>query len=383
MMGAKTEDFSIFLTSRVKRYGNKPSDFEVRFPSPIELQGSEWDVGLLSMYYNHSWYSIHRDMEIGVIIQDPPELTQRTRREADDGEGEQANKRSRRDLDMPEEISLNAIREQQQDQQRSAPPPPPSTQTGGGTFNAEELNRQANSVDEPSVSNQGQSYANEKDDDFDTPFKKSVQLLRERLQIRESYIKFTRIQSANHTNTSYLVTYIAHAINEAAGNELNLELDYNPVKRRAKIRSRRKIVYLVAEYEHSFLYALGLETTDTENQLGRPVQVEFRAQPQSDQFYYGKREVNIRKFSGIYVYTDIIEHSLVVDSLVPCLGYAPITTDFGQLGEFYQNPPIYHRVNRTSIPSIHISLRTHTGELLPMVDGETTIHLHFRRRFRI
>ena len=61
-------EFRLYLTSRVKGEANQPGDFVTNFPSPIELEGSEWEVGIESLHYLHSWYDIYKDMSLAIII---------------------------------------------------------------------------------------------------------------------------------------------------------------------------------------------------------------------------------------------------------------------------------------------------------------------------
>ena len=139
----------------------------------------------------------------------------------------------------------------------------------------------------------------------------------------------------------------------------------------------------MTEYEHSFLEYLGFTMFDDFLELGLPIKLEYIFAPVRKSPLSGTRPVYVRKFTGIYVYTDIIEYSIVGDTVAPCLTYVPIDSKFGELGHYIQNPPIYHRVNRGEISTIEISLRTHVGELLPMTHAEVNVQLDFRRRYKI
>ena len=85
----------------------------------------------------------------------------------------------------------------------------------------------------------------------------------------------------------------------------------------------------------------------------------------------------------MYIYSDIIDHVNVGDTLAPCLAYVPIDTKYHELGHYNSNPPKYHRVKGCHLNSIEISMRFHTGEVVPMEDGETMIILHFHRKYRL
>ena len=96
-----------------------------------------------------------------------------------------------------------------------------------------------------------------------------------------------------------------------------------------------------------------------------------------------ENEVTLMTYPGMYVNTDIIEHVMVNENELQSLAYVPLDTKYGELGRFIQNPPVYHRVSRTELSSIQISLRSYKGQLVPMDGGETTLLLHFRRRYRL
>ena len=70
-MAVQQDDFSIFLSSRVDSSPNNTSaQFETKLSSPIRLEGSEWEVGLVNLNYCHTWYSLPKTLEFGMIVAD-------------------------------------------------------------------------------------------------------------------------------------------------------------------------------------------------------------------------------------------------------------------------------------------------------------------------
>ena len=66
-------DFRLYLTSRVPGDGNQPGEFRTHFNSPLELEGADWEVGIESLHYLHSWFDIYKDMNVAMLIRDPGE----------------------------------------------------------------------------------------------------------------------------------------------------------------------------------------------------------------------------------------------------------------------------------------------------------------------
>ena len=80
-MVRKNNDFRLYLTSRVPGVGNQPGEFTTQFAAPLELEGAEWEVGIESLHYLHSWFDIYKDMSLAVLLRDPacrrPSILQR------------------------------------------------------------------------------------------------------------------------------------------------------------------------------------------------------------------------------------------------------------------------------------------------------------------
>ena len=94
---------------------------------------------------------------------------------------------------------------------------------------------------------------------------------------------------------------------------------------------------------------------------------------------------DVTDLNGIYVYTDIIDHTYVGDTKAPCLAYVPVLTKKDEMGHYSCNPPQYHHVRASCIHTIEIDLRTYEGKPVPMAadKGETVAILHFHRKFKV
>ena len=324
-MTVKREDFSIFLSSRG---GQSSSEFTTTLPAPLTLEGNDWEVGISALHYCHNWYSIFKDMEVGLLVSDP-NMT--------------ASYNIREDLS-----SLD----------------------------------HSNGVESPEI-------AHPNDHPVNTPFERSVKQLRDQLGAPHLMLRFGKVIRGNHNDPDKLCQLIESLVKSIVQDDnLGFELKYNSLLRRATIKSRRDIT-LVADYSNSFIQSLGFIMSANRDYYGFEMRIESLSLitrfPNSNtpRELYGSHEISLNKFYGMYVYSDISEYALVGNSMAPCLAYIPISTKYGEMGHYYQNPPIYHRVNRSIISSIELSLRSHYGEPIPMDGGETTVILHFRRRYRI
>ena len=88
-----------------------------------------------------------------------------------------------------------------------------------------------------------------------------------------------------------------------------------------------------------------------------------------------------RGINSIYVYTDIVESSLVGDVRAPLLLVCPFKTDKAN-PTIYQEflNPTYVPIHRNTIQKLEITLRDGTGEEIPFLYGKTVLSLHFRKQ---
>ena len=90
-------------------------------------------------------------------------------------------------------------------------------------------------------------------------------------------------------------------------------------------------------------------------------------------------EVNLRTLDNVFIYSDIIEQSLIGESQGNLLGYFPIKSQFGETGYWCFNPPYEYKVIKNWIDTISIKLTALNGELFPFKKGQIIIRLLFKR----
>ena len=82
----------------------------------------------------------------------------------------------------------------------------------------------------------------------------------------------------------------------------------------------------------------------------------------------------------MYVYSDIVELSLVGNSQVTIMGFLSIKSNFQENGDWVFNFPLYVRVREKNIRTITKKISTEIGEEFPIHDNVVTCRLNFRRR---
>ena len=87
----------------------------------------------------------------------------------------------------------------------------------------------------------------------------------------------------------------------------------------------------------------------------------------------------LRTISSMFVYSDIVEESLIGDSQGNILGFLPVQSKYGDQAYWSFNPPYYIPVRGKSITNITIKLAQDTGEPMPINEGKVICRLHFRR----
>lgn len=95
------------------------------------------------------------------------------------------------------------------------------------------------------------------------------------------------------------------------------------------------------------------------------------------------RQVSLsNKITSIFIYSDIIKYQVVGDTLSPLLRVIPVNKDRdirnqGNITIQFDNPH-FLPISRYLIESIHIDLRTDTGQYVPFTSGRSWVKLHFR-----
>lgn len=90
---------------------------------------------------------------------------------------------------------------------------------------------------------------------------------------------------------------------------------------------------------------------------------------------------NMKTWSRIYVYTDIIKPQLVGDAHLPLIAVAPVNGESGCTSAHWNFlPPYYLPVSRTYINDIEFQIKSEFGDFVPFRNGIVINRLHFRRR---
>ena len=85
-------------------------------------------------------------------------------------------------------------------------------------------------------------------------------------------------------------------------------------------------------------------------------------------------------FHSLYIYSNIVEPSMVGDALVPLLRIVPIEGSSGKMvSHTYQNIQ-YLPLQQRQFDTIEIDIRDDTGLPVPFERGKVVVALHFRKR---
>ena len=90
-------------------------------------------------------------------------------------------------------------------------------------------------------------------------------------------------------------------------------------------------------------------------------------------------KVNLPTLDNVFVYTVIIEQSLIIKSQANILGYFPIKSNFGETGYWCFTPPYDDNVIKNFIDTISIKLTRMNEELFPFKNGQIIIPLLLKR----
>ena len=83
---------------------------------------------------------------------------------------------------------------------------------------------------------------------------------------------------------------------------------------------------------------------------------------------------------ALYVYSDVVQSSLVGDAMVPLLRIVPVLGKEGEMCHIEYIRPVYFPVAKLSFSTIEIYITDSAGRKIQFNQGKTTIMLHFRRK---
>ena len=102
--------------------------------------------------------------------------------------------------------------------------------------------------------------------------------------------------------------------------------------------------------------------------------------------YFPTKERNLegtchtKKIDAIYLYSSVVEHNYVGDTLAPLLTVVPVSGAHGDTIAYSPLIPEYKPVAKSYINDIEIQLNKNTGELIDFSEGgEVTVTLHFKK----
>ncbi|KAF8795493.1 putative uncharacterized transposon-derived like protein [Argiope bruennichi] len=139
-----------------------------------------------------------------------------------------------------------------------------------------------------------------------------------------------------------------------------IEMTYHPVIKRVRIKTKGGAKVILHK---GISELLGFEP----GELGGNVESPFIADPSA-------------AFPVIYVYCDLVESQIVGDVQAPLLKIVKVEGKDGEVVNAHFVRPHYVPVLRQHFQTIEMSLRLHSGELVPFERGRVIVVLHFRMR---
>lgn len=83
---------------------------------------------------------------------------------------------------------------------------------------------------------------------------------------------------------------------------------------------------------------------------------------------------------SLYVYSDLVEHTIVGNTVAPLLRAVAIQSNFGDIVDKIFQMPHYVPVLKKDFDTIEIEIKTDQNRVVDIQFGKTIVKLHFRRR---
>ena len=90
--------------------------------------------------------------------------------------------------------------------------------------------------------------------------------------------------------------------------------------------------------------------------------------------------MNMKRYTALYVYTDIIQNQLVGDVRASLLRVVPVKLKYGDTTCVTYEQLQFLPLSRSNIQTIEINIRSDTGELVSFESGKSIVTLVFRRK---
>ena len=147
----------------------------------------------------------------------------------------------------------------------------------------------------------------------------------------------------------------------AFGNNNKSNLNFDIYQYRVEINPNVK--FAIACYsERSVLQLLGFGSQTNVKQTPGKRTIEFMIfEPNT--YVQAKFPPSLKRISNMYVYSDIVELSLVGISQVPIMVFLPIKSKFQERGHWVYNPTINVMVREKNIRTITIKISIETGKV--------------------
>ena len=98
--------------------------------------------------------------------------------------------------------------------------------------------------------------------------------------------------------------------------------------------------------------------------------------------FYSKNVVKLNaSMTSLFIYSDIVEHSIVGNAFAQLLKCVPITskTDFGEVINIRYNDPDFIPLQSLNFDIIEIDIKDDTGSSVPFETGRVLIKLLFKK----
>ena len=89
---------------------------------------------------------------------------------------------------------------------------------------------------------------------------------------------------------------------------------------------------------------------------------------------------NIKRYTALYVYTDIIQNQLMGDVRAPLFRVVPVKSRCGDTTSATYKQSQFLPLSRSNIQTIEINIRSNTSKLVSFETGKSIVTLVFRRK---
>lgn len=325
-MSAPIEDeFLITLPSNVPEtsaQGNRPSRYETRLARPLRLDGV-WEAALINFTYPHEWTCLKRDYRFTIAYPAPGQ-----------------KQIGRASFDLHEQQPLDYVSWQNQ-------------------TTAEELFLPAKNI--------ARRLINFTDNPHKWRFSDEAM--------------FAVDYSTPHSICAGLEDIINRVLRQVHSDPGVRVMIRSRAPTRITIVSPRIKFLITALSSESIVRALGYDPpTYVSDHVSEGEEVDyFFCGTEINDEKWAQHSPDLRSIKDIYVYTDIVQPSLVSNTLASLLDMVPITSHVGDISVHRPPNPQFVRLLGGDLSSIEIRLCQEDGQELPISNGDVLCQLQVRR----